>query len=195
MAVWILGKGRPAPEPGSEARFGVPTAQWIAKLAVLVVVYIALYWGAGYFIAWQNPELRAFYGRPGEALPFLTHTATTLREDPLLFPFQALRALLWVLCALPIIYGSRVNVWWTALLVGLLFSVPQNVGHVLANPLIPLASVRTSHMIETALSTFVFGVIVVWLLHREHRSLADLVGISAGRGPGSQRKAAWPRPL
>ena len=187
LAVWVLGKGRatadaspspfiPPPCPpkvggngGRGERGGavMPIQQWIWKLATIVVVYLVLYWGAGYFIAWQNPELRAFYGQPGEALPFFTHTANTLRHDPMLFPFQALRALLWVLCALPVIRGSRVNPWWTALLVGLSFSVPQNAGHILANPLLPIASVRLSHMIETASSTFIFGTIVVWLFHRE----------------------------
>jgi hypothetical protein len=186
LAVWILGKGRPARDAPPERTRGMSIDQWIGKLAALVLVYIALYWGAGYFVAWQNPELRAFYGQPGEALPFFTHTLNTLRQDPLLFPFQALRALLWVLCALPVIYGSRVNAWWTALLVGLLFSVPQNVGHVLANPLMPVASVRLTHMIETASSTFVFGLIVVWLLHRQHRSFGDLMGI-----PGSRRAGAF----
>jgi hypothetical protein len=63
----------------------------------------------------------------------------------------------------------------------LLFSVPQNVVHILANPLMPIASVRLSHMIETASSTFLFGLIVVWLLHREHHSFADLVGTSKDR--------------
>lgn len=46
------------------------------------------------------------------------------------------------------------------------FSVPQNVVHVLANALMPLASVRLSHVVETATSTFIFGLIVVWILHR-----------------------------
>lgn len=158
----------------------MPIQQWIWKLATIVVVYLVLYWGAGYFIAWQNPELRAFYGQPGEALPFFAHTVNTLRHDPMLLPFQVLRALLWVLCALPVIRGSRVNPWWTALLVGLLFSVPQNVGHIMANPLLPMASVRLSHMIETASSTFIFGSIVVWLFHREHHSFGDLIGIQQG---------------
>ena len=116
-------------------------------------------------------------GRPGPALPFLVHTADTLRNDPLLLPFQVLRPQLWVLCALPVIRGSRLGPWWTALLVGLLFSLPQNVGLLTANPLIPAASVRLSHLIETTSSTFLFGTIVVWLLHREHRGLADLLGL------------------
>ena len=177
LAVWILGRGR-APTAGSPDPAAVmPAPQWIWKLALLAVGYLMLYWVAGYFIAWQNPELRAFYGEPGDAQPFFVHTANTFRDDPLLFPFQMVRGLLWVLCALPIIRGSAVNPWWTALLVGLLFSLPQNVGHVLANPLMPDASIRLSHMVETASSTFLFGTIVVWLLHREHRSLRDLVGL------------------
>jgi len=168
LAVWVLGKGRPTAEMSPNPALVMPVRQWIWKLAVIAVVYLALYWGAGYFIAWQNPELRAFYGQPGEAQPFFTYMLNTLRNDPLLFPFQVFRALLWVSCALPIIRGSKVKPWWTAVLVGLLFSVPQNVWHILANPLIPIASVRLSHMIETAPSNFLFGLIVVWLLHREH---------------------------
>ena len=177
LAVWVLGKGRATADAAPNLTLVIPVQQWIWKLAIIVVVYLALYWGAGYFIAWQNPELRAFYGQPGEALPFFTHIANAMRDDPLLFPFQMLRALVWTLCALPVIRGSRVKPWWTALLVGLLFSVPQNVSHILANPLMPIASVRLSHMIETASSTFIFGTLVVWLLHREHHSFADLIGI------------------
>ena len=173
LAVWILGKWRAREDPLQHSALVMPVKQWVWKLAVIAMVYLILYWMAGYFIAWGNPELRAFYGHPGEAEPFFTHTLNTLRDDPLLFPFQILRALLWAVCALPIMRGSKVKPWWTAVLVGLLFSVPQNLGHILPNPLIPIASVRLSHLIETASSTFLFGLIVVWLLHREHVSLKD----------------------
>jgi hypothetical protein len=176
LAVWVLGRGRAIAEASPSPALAMPIQQWIWKLAAIAAVYLVLYWGAGYFIAWQNPELRSFYGQPGEALPFFVHTANTLRHHPMLFPLQILRALLWVLCALPVIRGSRVSPWWTALLVGLLFSVPQNLVHLLANPLMPVASVRLSHMIETASSTFVFGTLVVWLLHRGHHSFGDLTG-------------------
>lgn len=177
LAVWILGKGHSTGETSPDPARDMPVRQWVWKLATLAVVYVVIYWGAGYFIAWQNPELRAFYGQPGDALGFFAHTAKTLRDDPLLFPFQVLRGLLWVLCALPVIRGSKVNPWLTALLVGLLFAVPQNVAHIIENPLMPIASVRLSHMIETASSTFVFGAIVVWLLHRKHHSFQDLIGV------------------
>lgn len=181
LAAWILCKGRVKADVSSHLAPSMPVSQWIWKLAVVSVSYLILYWIAGYFIAWQNPELRAFYGQAGDALPFFSHTVNTLRQDPGLFPFQILRALVWVLCALPIIRGSKVNPWWTALLVGMLFSVPQNIGHVLANPLLPIASVRLSHMIETASSTFIFGAIVVWFFHRKHHSFSDLIGINEDR--------------
>jgi hypothetical protein len=181
LAVWILGKGHSSGVTSSNHALVMPVRQWIWKLATLAIAYVVIYWGAGYFIAWQNPELRAFYGQPGDALGFFAHTANTLRDDPMLFPFQVLRGLLWVLCALPIVRGSKVNPWLTALLVGLLFSVPQNVGHIIENPLMPIASVRLSHMIETASSTFVYGALVVLLLHREHHSFQDLIGVHRGQ--------------
>ncbi|MBI2333389.1 MAG: hypothetical protein HYU84_14735 [Chloroflexi bacterium] len=181
LAVWILGKGRARVDDSPNPALVMPARQWTWKLAAIALAYLSLYWSAGYFIAWQNPELRAFYGAPGEAVPFFASLADTFRDDPMLFPFQILRAMLWMLCALPVMRGSRVNPWWTALVVGLLFSVPQNIGHILANPLLPIASVRLSHMIETASSTFLFGVIVAWLLHREHRSLKDLFRIDSVR--------------
>jgi hypothetical protein len=106
--VRLLGKWRATPQP-PPARERMPAGQWAWKLALIALAYLVLYWGAGYFIAWQNPELRAFYGRPGPALPFLAHAAETLRTDPLLLPFQVLRSWLWVLCTLPVIFGSRLG--------------------------------------------------------------------------------------
>lgn len=169
-AVWVLGRGSGEGQAPPDRATSRTPAGWMATLAVIAMAYVVLYWTAGYFIAWQNPELRAFYGRPGEPLPFFAHTADTLARDPWLLPFQLLRGLLWAACAVPVILGSRLSRGWTALLVALLFSVPQNVAHVIANPLMPVASVRLSHMIETASSSFVFGLIVAGLLYRERHA-------------------------
>jgi hypothetical protein len=178
MAVLILGKRKTTDNAQLTSSLIIPVKQWIWKLIVIAIVYILLYWSAGYFIAWQNADLRAFYGSPGDILPFWEHTAKTFQTDSGLFPFQAIRAMLWTLCAIPIIRGSKVSVWWTAILLGLFFTVPQISGLILENPLMPLASVRLSHMIEGIASNFVFGMIIVWLLHREHHSLKDLFGIN-----------------
>ena len=181
LAVVIMGRVRSSgPIAPATNRMDMPISQWLWKLAVIVLAYWMLYHGAGYFIAWQNPELRAFYG--GEDLgSFWLQMQFNLVNDPWLTPFQALRALLWVLCALPVINMTTGNPWRAALLVGLIFAVPSNMGHLLANPLIPANSVRMSHMVETMSSTFVFGLIVVWLLHRRHASLTDLFGIKERR--------------
>jgi hypothetical protein len=165
FAVWMLGRWHGHRETRPDGMMAILIGPWIWRIALLALVYVALYWTAGYFIAWQNPQLRAFYGQPGEALPFISHTANVVRTEPGLFAFQFLRGVLWVLCALPVIRGSRVSMWQTAVLVALLFSAPQNIAQILANPLMPLASVRTSHMIETASSMFIFGVLVVWVLY------------------------------
>lgn len=167
LAVLLMGKMKADPEPAVLLETVKPFNYYLLKPVLIALAYVVLYWCAGYFIAWQNPALRAFYGSPGEALPFLEHTLDTLRSKPLLLPFQALRGLLWALFALPVIYGSKRNRWATALLVALFFSIPQNIGHIMANPLMPVASIRMSHMIETVSSTFVFGIIVTLLLYRK----------------------------
>ena len=175
LAVWILGKNRSTVDTIPNQAMVMPIQQWVWKLGAIVAAYLILYWSAGYFIAWQNPVLRAFYGQPGEAVPFLEHTLNTLR-DSRLFALQILRALLWVLCMAPIMRSSRVNPWWTALLVGALLTLPQNIGLILENPLMPSASVRLTHMVETISSTFIWGLFMVWLLHRKHHSFSDLFG-------------------
>ncbi|MDD3739092.1 MAG: hypothetical protein PHP31_07340 [Lentimicrobiaceae bacterium] len=151
----------------------MPFKQLLVKLGVIAIIYMLIYWLAGYYIAWQNPELRAFYGSPGEIEPFFAHTFATIRNTPDLILLQLIRGVLFAIISMPIIIGSKVKPWATALLVGFLFAIPH-LGHILPNPLMPLASVRLSHMIETSTSTFVFGLIVVWLLHRKHSGFGDL---------------------
>ncbi len=166
IAVLVMGRLR-ASENESTTPEIVPMAlkEWLWKLSVIYIVYLVAYYLAGYFIAWQNPDVRAFYGSPGEALPFFKQMANIFLKDPWLTPYQLVRTLLWVAGALVVIRGSRLPLWETALIVGLMLSVPQNIGHLIPNPMIPLNSVRISHMIETASSTFVFGVVVAWLLY------------------------------
>lgn len=158
-----------------------PARQLLWKLIVIASAYLVLYWVTGYFIAWQNPNLRAFYESPGEIVPFWKHTENTLHTNPGLFPFQILRAMLWTLCTLPIVRGSKFNIWWTTVLLGLFLTIPQCLGLLIENPLIPNASVRFSHMIEGVISNFIFAAIIAWLLHREHKSFQNLFGIKLNK--------------
>ncbi len=177
LAVWIMGQGRSNATQPANTAIVMSFKQWIGKLGTIALCYLLLYWCAGYFIAWQNPALRAFYGSPGAIVPFWEHTRNTLLTNPDLFSFQILRALLWILCTLPIIRGSKLSIGRTTILLGLFLTVPQCLGLLLENPLMPIASVRLSHLMEGLTSNFLFAVIIVWLLHREHTSFPDLFGI------------------
>lgn len=171
VPVAILVMGRVVPSAGgNDSPVMVPMLrkEWLWKLGVIYLAYLLLYYLAGYFIAWQNPAVRAFYGSPGEALPFFQQMKHIFTSDPWLTPYQFLRTLIWVAGAYPFIRGSRFPVWQTALIVGLALSMPQNIGHILPNSLFPLNSVRMSHLLETASSTFVFGLIMTWLLYPKY---------------------------
>lgn len=155
MAVLVLGKGRPSvadPEPAVALPAGI--GDWVWRLALIAVAYVVLYFGAGYIIAWQNPELRNLYGSGADPRVF----------HPVLLPaFQLLRGVLWTLFALPVIRMSRGGSWQVALLVGLLYALPMNMAHAVPNDLMS-ASVRLSHFIETVSSNFIFGLLVVSFL-------------------------------
>ena len=166
IAVLVMGRFHRAEDGSDDSSIApMPVTEWLWKLGLIYIAYLVLYYTAGYFIAWQNPEVRAFYGSPGEALPFFQQMTNIFLNDPWLTPYQLLRTLIWVAGAYLIIRGSRLPLWQTAIVVGLVLSVPQNIGHILPNPLIPINSVRISHLIETASSTFIFGLIVTWLLY------------------------------
>lgn len=169
LAVLIMGRVRAQP---GESRVPdiIPMSgkEWLWKLVLIYLAYLVLYYAAGYFIAWQNPDVRAFYGAPGDPLPFFQQMLHIFTKDPWLTPYQFLRTMVWVAGAYLMIRGSRLTLVQTAIIVGLVLSVPQNIGHLLPNSLIPLNSVRLSHLVETASSTFVFGVIVTWLLYPKY---------------------------
>jgi hypothetical protein len=169
LAVLSLGK-RTAHTADAEpnTRLVMPTGEWAWKLAVIAAAYLILYFTFGYFIAWRNPAVRAYYGAIGYERSFLAHMGTVLEAAPWLIPFQILRALLWTALALPVIRMMKGRWPETALAIGALFAVVMNAQLLLPNPYMPEA-VRLTHLIETASSNFLFGWLVGWLLTQRHR--------------------------
>jgi hypothetical protein len=152
--------------------------EWLWKLAVIAVGYVVLYFTFGYFVAWRNPAVREYYSGVDEGT-FVAHMRSVIRETPWLIPFQGLRALLWVALALPVIRmldGRRLE---TALAIGLLFSVVMNAQLLLPNPYMPEA-VRMAHLVETASSNFIFGMLIGWLLTNDsvRRPIGDADSLS-----------------
>lgn len=189
LAVLLFGKMR-RDEDASSISFnpGIDGLQWLWKLGAIILIYVLLYFGFGYYVAWKNPAVTAFYQGtdPGSFLAQMKHVVT---ETPTLIPFQALRALLWTAFALPVINMLRHTRWLGALILGLFLSLPMNIPHIAPNPYMP-ADVRLAHFIETASSNFIFGALMFWLLHRPYRSLADLFRVSDGSQPVKEGSSA-----
>ena len=163
LAVLILGKWKSTDsDAGGNSRLVMPGSEWTWKLAVIAVVYVMLYFTFGYFVAWKNPAVREYYGGsdPGG---FLQQMGTVVRDTPWLIPFQILRAMLWTLLALPVVRSLKGPWQETALSIGFMFAVLMSDLLLLPNPYMP-ESVRMSHLVETALSNFIFGSFVGWLL-------------------------------
>lgn len=165
----------PAADTAPNRRMIMPPAQLVAKLAALsLLIYPLLFFGFGYFIAWKNPDVLAFYHGVDEG-SFITHMSAAFASAPTLYPFEVMRALLWVALAAPVIRWTRGRPWEAGLIVALLFSLLMNDVHLYPNPLMP-RSVSTTHFIETASSNFIWGFAITWLMHRAHTSLDDLFG-------------------
>ena len=84
LAVWILGRwGRPSAAVSQPV--AIPARAWLWMLTAIGVCYVALYMIFGYFVAWQNPALRDYYGGtdPGS---FVASHASELGHDSLDLP-------------------------------------------------------------------------------------------------------------
>jgi len=144
------------------------TGGWVFRLAVISVAYVIIYFTFGYFIAWQNPALVAYYGGSNSG-GFLDQLLRVMRETPWLPLLQIGRALLWTALAIPVVRLMKPRRSDAGLAVALFCSVVMNTQLLLPNPLMP-TDVRMSHLLETATSNFLFGWIVVWLLRSLHRT-------------------------
>ncbi len=163
LAVIILGKRNDELKEEQPAFLpSMPASTWLWKIAVISAAYVILYFTFGYFIAWRNPAVREYYGGtdPGS---FFAQLGTVVRDRPWLIPFQILRAMCWTAIALPVVQMLKGEWRETALALGITFAVLMNAQLLLPNPYMP-EPVRMAHLVETASSNFVFGVLVGWLL-------------------------------
>lgn len=172
-AVFVWGKMKSALDP-SAARNQRPSgpltmsvSEWTWRLAVIAVAYVILYFTFGYFVAWRNPAVREYYGGadPGS---FFAQMANVIRDTPWLVPFQIVRAMCWAAIALAVVRMLKGDWRETALALAVTFSVLMNAQLLLPNPFMP-EPVRMAHLLETASSNFLFGLIVGWVLRERSR--------------------------
>lgn len=174
LAVLILRKRKSERKESTQrSRLDMSVGEWIVKLSLIVIVYVVIYFTFGYFIAWKNAAVRAYYGGndPGS---LLAQMQSVLRDTPLLVPLQAVRAILWTAIAVPVIRMMKGDWWEAGLAVALLFAV-TNSQLLLPNPLMP-PEVRIVHLLETVTSNFLFGWLLVMILRGWRRIESDSTG-------------------
>jgi len=138
----LLWRGR------SEPAAPLPGLGW--KAPAIAALYVLCYFAAGQFIAWQSPDVRAYYAHVGPI-------------GPLLVIEQFGRGLGWTALAWLVFRGARKPSWATALLCGLALSGLMIPLLLFPNPYMPWA-VRSVHMVEVGTSNLVFGMLAIWLL-------------------------------
>lgn len=182
LTVLFFGRDKQSPE-GIRLAPRMGAGQWAWKLGTVVLVYWLLYFGFGYYVAWSSEAVRAFYQgtAPGS---FPAALWQNLVNTPLIYPWQALRALLWVAFTLPVIRMVRDQGWKGALALALFVALPMNLGHLVPNPFMPDA-VRLAHFVETTTSNFLFGLFLFWLFHRAHPSPVTLFTAGSAEEAGT----------
>jgi hypothetical protein len=130
----------------------------LAKTVLLaVLIYPALYFLAGYYIAWQFEPVRLFYTGSAEMESFGKMMWENFRSG--LYFFQIMRGIIWVGVALPVYVMTRGAFWQRGILIGLLFALLMNAQHLIPNPYFPVG-VTAAHFVETASSNFIWGFII-----------------------------------
>lgn len=158
LAVLLLGKWRAvsrAPATPAIARMRATSAAW--RLGLIVVAFVFLYMFFGYYVAWQSPAVRLYYGGP-EYSSFYAALKANWICNRWIYPLQVFRALLYAACLYPLIRMLRVARWKTALAMASFLSVWSTV-LLLPNPMIP-SSVAHAHFWETWASAW-FSVLLL----------------------------------
>ena len=160
LAVIVLRRWRGAPEPPA-FELEMSPGEWGAKLLSGAVLYVPVYFLFGYYIAWQVPEIRAFYGGPAELNGFWASVRDVFEKTPWLPFLQLERGLFWALLAIPLVRMTRGSAREAALSVSLTFAIALSSQLLIPGPHMPEA-VRMGHFVEILVSGLLYG----WLVAR-----------------------------
>lgn len=141
-------------------------------LLFISLIYVILYYLAGYFIAWQIDEIRMHYSGTLDKLSFFEHTRQLIIDDPYFFPFQVIRGALWFFIGIPLFMIFSKNKNECLIFSFFIFALLPTIQLFLPNPLMPEA-VRMGHFIETFISNGIFGVIAALVWQRYNSQLSN----------------------
>jgi hypothetical protein len=167
-AVQILGRVRDPAAVRVEPLRSIGWSWWAGRVAAVAVLHVATYYTAGYYLAWKNPVVRAYYGGtdPGS---FLLQLKSIAVGTPWMYPYQLAQGLLWALLVVLLVRmlsGTRLAV---ALVAAVFLGVLGPCQLLLPNPIMP-TDVRLTHLVETIVSRVAFALLAVWVLRPADRS-------------------------
>jgi hypothetical protein len=137
--------------------------QLLPLVVLVVVVYPFLYMTFGYFIAWQNENLRIYYTSSSAMAPYSEQLASIFGDG--LYFLQLLRGVIWIVATAPIALMLGQNKIIQYLLTGILCALLPSSLLLIPNPYMP-SEIAITHLIETATSNFVWGLAMVWVIRR-----------------------------
>ncbi len=136
--------------PSTEPVAAVPS-NMMTRIALLAVIYVFLYYAAGFFVAWQSEAVRSYYGN-GMHIALAPTVA-----------FQIFRGTLWALISLFIVTRLKGSLTSRAAIMAVLFSVLTAAQLLYPNVLVPWP-VREMHLIEVGASEAVYGIVATFVL-------------------------------
>ncbi|HMG94448.1 MAG TPA: hypothetical protein VK589_30520 [Chryseolinea sp.] len=162
VGVAIVGKMSREPKQ----QFTLVVNEWrpfvVPFLLLSCIVYPLIYLTFGYYIAWQNENLRIFYTKSSELTSFFHQGAGSLADG--LYFFQILRAAIWVIATIPLVIMLR-HLKGYYLLVGLLTSLLPATQLFIPNPYMP-QEIAMIHFVETASSNFIWGAVIAIVVNK-----------------------------
>ena len=158
-ATWITGNFKSAIQSGNSH---IRPDFWplFARIIILsVLVWPAIYFLAGYFIAWQFADVRLFYSGTTDKASFFLIMKNNFNSG--LYFFQIFRGFMWILIGCLVLLMTKGSLFHKGIILGLLFTVLGSSGLLIPNPVMPF-TVRMAHFVETVPSSFLWGFIIAW---------------------------------
>jgi hypothetical protein len=144
------------------------------RVAAAGLVFLCLYYLFGYYIAWQDPELRAYYGGvdPGS---FFAQMKSIVGVTPWMIPLQYVRGMMYVGLGILVMCAMRGSWWRAGLAIAMLFAAPT-LYLLMPNPVMPDFP-RMTHLVETFPYQFLFGWFLAWFLYRGPTGTRDSIPV------------------
>lgn len=166
-AVQIVGRARNRAEAIAAPLRPVGWSWWAGRVAAVAVLHVVSYYTAGYYIAWKEPAVRAYYSGtdPGN---FLLQLKSIVVGTPWMIPYQLAQGVLWALLVVLLVRMVRGPRLAVAVIAAVFFGIVGPCQLLLPNDFMPDA-VRLAHLIETIVSRVVFGLLATLILWPGHR--------------------------